>query len=53
MEDILNGVNGQTVPKLAEVVYNGSHEIVPTRNQRVMENLQGTRTWSCRADKSM
>ena len=37
MEDILNGVNGPAVRKLAEVVYNGSHEIAPTRNQRVME----------------
>ena len=36
MEGIVNGVNGPAVRKPAEVVYNGSHELVPTRNQRVM-----------------
>ena len=36
MEDILNGVNGLPVQKRAEVVYNGSHELAPARNQRVM-----------------
>ena len=36
MEDILNGVNGPAVRKLAEVVCDGSHELAPTRNQRVI-----------------
>ena len=35
MEVILNGVNGLSVLLLAEVVSNGVHELVPTRNQRI------------------
>ena len=39
MEVTLNGANGPNVRQLAEVASNGSHELAPTRNQRVMEKL--------------
>ena len=36
MEVILNGVNGRNVQQLVEVVSNGSHELVPTRNRKMV-----------------
>ena len=45
MEVIPNGANGRNVQQLVEVVFNGSHELVPTRYQIMVEKPVRSKDW--------